>query len=201
MLRFISALVLLSVGLLAACGGGADAPTGPSAEDLQATQAYLDSLPELEVTVSGGVEMAINTRNASLVCTGPTGIVPNTFALSADNLTIYIPVNAEPGELPVVGRNEPTAVTPGNVVFEYLPTGNLFFANGGEGTFTLTSLPARVGEFAMGSFSVQLSNTDDTTIQLDGTFRTRANLGTFSACRDQLVETPVPTSTPIPSDE
>jgi len=190
----------LLVGLLgfvvAACGGGGGGGANPAASGAAETQAALEALPQLEVTVTGGVDMSVRARSAGLGCTGPSGIVRNAFVISEENLTIYIPVDAEPGELSVVGRNEPGAADPNNVVFEYLPTSSMFFANGGDGTFTLEALPSRVGEFAMGSFDITLTNRDETEIALNGRFRIPASLRTFDACRDQLVETPVPTNPP-----
>lgn len=176
--------------LLAACGGGGGG--GQANTGAAETQAALDALPELEVTVSGGVDMSVRASSTGLGCTGPSGIVRNAFVVAEQNLTFYIPVSAEPGELSVVGRNEPGAADPNNVVFEYLPTSNLFFGNGGEGTFTLQSLPQRVGEYAQGDFDITLTNSEGTEIALQGRFRIPASLRTFDGCRDQLIETPVP---------
>jgi hypothetical protein len=187
--------------LLAACGGGGGGGPDPAAAGAAETRAALEALPQLEVTVTGGVDMRVRAISAGLGCTGPNGIVRNAFVIAEENLTIYIPVSAEPGELSVVGRNEPGAADPANVVFEYLPTSSLFFGRGGGGTFTLESLPSRVGEFAMGTFQATLSNSDGSEITLDGRFRIPASLRTFDLCRDQLVETPVPTNTPPPPSE
>ncbi|MEO0561300.1 MAG: hypothetical protein AAF125_04265 [Chloroflexota bacterium] len=194
MRRWITLITVATAVTLAACGGG-----GPSPEERQAaaeaTRAYLDSLPELGATVTGGVDMSVNSRDATVVCTGPNGIVRDAFSISADNLTIYIPVSASPGELPVTGRNEAAAASGTSAVFEYLPTSSLFYANGGEGTFTLSSLPTRVGEFAMGEFDVTLTGGEEgEEIRLVGTFRADATLVTFNECRDQLVATPEPSS-------
>lgn len=200
MQRLVTTLMLGLLGVLvAACGGGGGG-VDPAAAGAAETQAALEALPQLQVTVSGGVDMSISARSAGLGCTGPGGIVRDAFVIAEENLTFYIPVNAEPGELTVVGRNEPGAVEPNVVVFEYLPTSTLFFANGGDGTFTLESLPERVGEFAMGSFNITLANSDGTEIALDGRFRVPASLRTFDACREQLVETPLPSPTPVPAN-
>lgn len=201
MRKFVTSLMIGVLGLLvAACGGGGGGGdvVDPAVVGLAETMAALEALPQLEVGVSGGVDMSIRARSAGLGCTGANGIVRNAFVIAEENLTFYIPVTAEPGELTVVGRNEPGAADPANVVFEYLPTSSLFFATGGDGTFTLESLPERVGEYAMGTFDITLTNSDGTEIALDGRFRIPASLRSFDLCREQLVETPSPTETPVP---
>jgi hypothetical protein len=192
-------LVTIAV-LVAACGGGGGVDPAVS-EAATATAAALAALPELGAEVVGAAEMTVRSRAATLVCTGGRGVVPNSFQISADNLTIYIPIGAEPGTYPIVGRNEAAALQADTVAMEYQPTSALFFASGGSGELTLESLPGRVGEYAMGSFSVELANTGGETVTIEGTFRADAILATFDECRDQLIETPVPPPTAIPTAE
>ncbi len=189
MRKLVMGFLLGVIGMLLAACGGVGGNAGP---DIGATNAALDAMPQLEVTVSGGLDTSISARSTGLGCTGANGIVRNAFVITQDNLTIYIPVTLSPGQIPVVGRNEPGAVDASNVVFEYLPTSSQFFGGGSEGTFTLNSLPSRVGEFAMGDFDITLTDSDDTEINLVGRFRVPASLRTFDACPGQLVATPIP---------
>lgn len=183
-MRYLLNLVLLPalMFLVAACGGGAPAPTQqPATPD---TSAETNNSTTTDATgftssITGAVDTALN-GSGYFMCDIDELVVGANGRLS-NNILILLPRDAAPGTTynivtDIVGAEQANATYVGDTIE------NDNYDSDVTGSVTMEAVPSQEGDRVAGSFEFSAANRVDATVTITGSFDFTAGSDSFFNC-------------------
>ena len=184
--RFFSTFALLALLLLAACTGEATVDDTPTAEMTSDTVAETpaemsETTSDISFTVIGAVETQ-GEGGVLMFCDDGDGMGQPFIEIGyGAQLGLNLMLDAS-GTVEVLGSGE-TEAQPGQANYVDFRSDDGVNYDLGSGQLVIESMPAAEGDMFIGTLTVELSDEDGNTINLEATYNADAGMQSFDDCQ------------------